>query len=110
MSVGGDGFHVTVRTEGFRELRFVMPCADGMRVHALRLRALERVKRLMTDGFTTSEHVRDDDGCVLLPEDCVSDVVDNGDIVVISLEAEKSRSERARIDSPLTARARAPRG
>ena len=102
MAAAGGAFRVTVRTEGLVELRFVMPLLhpfDGSpwTVRSLRDRAVERVKRLTNEAFTLGDggNVRDDDGCVLFPQDLVSDVVDDGDVVVLTIQAEETEEPEA---------------
>jgi hypothetical protein len=102
MAAGVGAFRVTVRTEGLVELRFVMPLlhppvASPWTVRSLRDRAVERVKRLTNEAFTLGDggNVRDDDGCVLFPQDLVSDVVDDGDVVVLTIQAEETEEPEA---------------
>ena len=98
MAAGVGAFRVTVRTEGLVELRFVMPLLHPpVAVRSLRDRAVERVKRLTNEAFTLGDggNVRDDDGCVLFPQDLVSDVVDDGDVVVLTIQAEETEEPEA---------------
>lgn len=114
MAAGVGAFRVTVRTEGLVELRFVMPLRHPpvleppWTVRSLRDRAVERVKRLTNEAFTLGDggNVRDDEGCVLFPQDLVSDVLDDGDVVVLTIQAEETEEPEA---EPPRGRARSGR-
>ena len=101
MAAAGGAFHVTVRTEGLVELRFVMPLMPFLltppTVRRMRDQAMERVKRLTNEAFTLGDeggHVRDDDGCVLFLNDLVQDVLDDRDVVVLTIRARIPRNPR----------------
>lgn len=92
MAAGGGAFRVTVRTEGLVELRFVMPLPRiPPTVRYLRDCAFDRVQRLTNEALTLGDggHVRDDDGCVLFSHDLVEDVLDDGDVVVLTIQGEE---------------------
>ena len=92
MAAGGGAFRVTVRTEGLVERRFVMPLPRiPPTVRYLRDCAFDRVQRLTNEALTLGDggHVRDDDGCVLFSHDLVEDVLDDGDVVVLTIQGEE---------------------
>ena len=98
MAAGGGAFRVTVRTEGLVELRFVMPLPRiPPTVRYLRDCAFDRVQRLTNEALTLGDggHVRDDDGCVLFSNDLVQDVLDDGDVVVLTIQAEETEEPEA---------------
>lgn len=101
MAAAGGAFRVTVRTEGLVELRFVMPLMPFLltppTVRQMRDQAMARVKRLTNEAFTLGDggHVRDDDGCVLFLNDLVQDVLDDGDVVVLTIQGEDPEEPEA---------------
>ena len=106
MAAGGGAFRVTVRTEGLVELRFVMPLPRiPPTVRYLRDCAFDRVQRLTNEALTLGDggHVRDDDGCVLFSHDLVEDVLDDGDVVVLTIQGEEPE-ETTEAERPRRAR------
>jgi len=98
MAAGSGAFRVTVRTEGLVELRFVMPLPLAPpTVRLMREAAFDRVQRLTNVAVTLGDggHVRDDDGCVLFSNDLVQDVLDDGDVVVLTIQAEETEEPEA---------------